>query len=121
MSNNTTYLVDVAMITCVVKHGISDSLLKAARDVGAITGAVSYYAHGHGARERLGLLGIAVDAEKEIISLLVSLEQKDTVFEALIRAGHLDMPGNGYIYCRQLEKVATYLPHDMVKQLEASS
>lgn len=121
MNDNITYLNDVALITCVVKHGISDTLLQAARDVGAITGAVSYYARGHGARERLGLLGITVDAEKEIINLLVSLEQRDVVFEALIRAGQLDRPGSGYIYCTPLEKIATYLPQDIVNQLEADA
>lgn len=120
MNDNITYLTDVAMITCVVKHGISDTILQAARDVGAVTGAVSYYARGHGARERLGLLGIAVDAEKEIISLLVSLEQQDVVFEALIRAGHLDAPGSGYIYCTPLEKIATHLPRKIIDELEGS-
>ena len=56
MKDNITYLTDVAMITCVVKQGMSDTILQAARDVGAITGAVSFYARGHGARDRLGLL-----------------------------------------------------------------
>ena len=118
MSDNITYLSDVALITCVVNHGMSDTILKAARDVGAITGAISYHARGHGARERLGLVGIAVEAEKEIISLLVSLEQEDTVFEALYRAGRLDTPGNGYIYSTSLEKVATYIPRDIMNKLE---
>ncbi len=120
MNDDITYLTDVAMITCVVKQGNSDTILQAARDVGAITGAVSYYAQGHGARERLGLLGIAVEAEKEIISLMVSLEQQDTVFEALIHAGNLDAPGSGYIYCTPLEKLATYIPKDMINELEGS-
>lgn len=117
MSDNITYLTDVVIITCVVKKGMSDTLLKAARDVGAIAGAISYYARGHGARERLGLLGIAVEAEKEVISLLASLEQKDTVFEALHRAGKLDVPGHGYIYCMPVEKLATYLPRDLLDRM----
>ena len=121
MNEHITYLTDVAMLTCVVKQGMSDTVLQAARDVGAITGAVSYYARGYGARERLGLLGIAVEAEKEIISLLVSLEQKETVFEALIRAANLEQPGSGYIYCTPLEKLATYLPQDMINELEGSA
>jgi nitrogen regulatory protein P-II 1 len=121
MNDNITYLTDVATITCVVKQGMSDTILQAARDVGAITGAISFYAHGHGARERLGLLGITVEAEKEIISLLVSLEQKDTVFEALFRAANLDKPGSGYIYCTPLEKLATYVPQDMINELEGSA
>jgi len=121
MNDNITYLIDVAMITCVVKQGMSDTVLEAARDVGAITGAASYHARGYGARERLGLLGIAVEAEKEIISLLVSLEQKDTVFDAIIRAANLDMPGSGYIYCTPLEKLATFITQDMINELEGNA
>lgn len=121
MNDDITYLTDVAMITCVVKQGMSDIILQAARDAGAITGAVSFYARGHGARERLGLLGITVEAEKEIISLLVSLEQKETVFEALIRAANLDKPGNGYIYCTPLEKLATYVPQSVINEIEGNA
>ncbi len=121
MNDNLTYLTDVAMITCVVKHGLSDTILQAAREAGAITGAVSFYARGHGARERLGLLGVTVEEEKEVISMLISLEQKDTVFEALIRAANLDKPGSGYIYCTPLEKLATYIPQDMINELEGNT
>jgi nitrogen regulatory protein PII len=97
---------------------MSDVILKAARDVGAITGAISYHARGYGARERLGLLGIAVEAEKEVVSILVSSEQRDTVANTIYRAGKMDAPGNGYLYITPLEKVATYIPQDMISKLE---
>lgn len=122
MSNsNITYLTDVAQITCVVKNGMSDIILKAARDAGAITGAISYYAKGYGARERLGLLGIAVEAEQEVVSIIVSSEQQDTVCDSIYRAGKLDIPGNGYLYITPLEKVATHIPQDMIRKLEGKS
>ena len=122
MSNgNITYLTDVALITCIVKAGMSDVVLKAARDVGAITGAITYHARGYGARERLGLLGVAVEAEREVISILVSSEQRDTVFNSIYRAGKLDIPGNGYLYITPLEKVATYIPQDMINKLAEGS
>ena len=41
------------------------------RDMGA-TGALVYHARGVGPRERLGLLGIAIEAEKEVVSILVA-------------------------------------------------
>ncbi len=88
------------------------------QDVGVVTGAVSYHCRGHGARERFGLLGIAIEAEKEIISMMVSREQQDTVFEALHRAGEMDVSGNGYVYCTPLEKMAIYIPKDMIDKLE---
>jgi nitrogen regulatory protein PII len=122
MSNsNITYLTDVAKITCVVKVDMSDTILKAARDAGAITGAISYFAKGYGARERLGLLGIAVEAEKEVVSIIVSSEQQDTVCASIYRAGKLDVPGNGYLYVTPLEKVATYIPQDVIRKLEGEA
>ena len=120
-TGNITYLTDVALITCVVKVGLSDAILKAARDVGVITGAISYHARGYGARERLGLLGIAVETEKEVVSILVSSEQQDTVVNSICRAGKLDSPGNGYLYVTALEKVATYIPQDMRNEMEKGS
>lgn len=122
MSNNKiTYLTDVAQITCVVKMGMSDIILEAARDAGAITGAISFHARGYGARERLGLLGIAVEAEKEVVSIIVSSEQQDTVCNSIYRAGKLDVPGSGYLYITPLDKVATYIPQDMIRKLEGKS
>lgn len=113
-----TYLTDIAMITCVVKQGNSDTILQAALEAGALTGAISYHARGHGVRERLGLVGIAVEAEKDVVSLLVSSEQRDTVFDAIYRAGKLGTPGNGYQYITPLEKMATYIPQDMLNKLK---
>ena len=119
MSNQTiTYLTDVALLTVVVQRDRGDAILKAARDVGATTGAVAYYAKGIGIRERLGLLGLAVEVDKEVISLLVSSEQRDVVLDRIYRAGELERPGMGYVYITPLEKVATYVPESLRERLE---
>ena len=89
-SSNITYLTDASILTCVARAGMAEAILKAARDLGVMTGAISHHARGHGARERLGLLGIAVEAEKDVISMIVSNEQQDTVLKGIYRAG---MPG----------------------------
>ncbi len=115
-----SYLTDVVLLTVVVQRDQGDAILKAARDVGATTGAVGHFAKGIGVRERLGLLGLAVEVEKEVISLLVSSEQRDVVVDQIYRAGKLDTPGMGYIYITPLEKVATYLPESMRERLEKS-
>ena len=117
-SSNVTYLTDASIITCVARAGMAEAILKAARDLGAMTGAISHHARGHGARERLGLLGIAVEAEKDVISMIVSNEQRDMVLNGIYRAGKMDTPGNGYVYITPLEKVATYVPQDMLKTLQ---
>jgi len=119
MSNqNITYLTDVSLLTCVVQSGLSEVILKAARDVGAMAGAISHHAKGIGVRERLGILGVAVETEKEVISILVSSEQRDLVYDTLYRAANLDVPGRGFIYLTPLEKASTYIPKSMLEPLE---
>jgi nitrogen regulatory protein PII len=117
---NITYLTDVSLLTCVVQSGLSEVILKAARDVGAMAGAISHHARGIGVRERLGLLGVAVEAEKEVISILVSSEQRDLVYDTLYRAAELNIPGRGFIYITPLEKASTYIPQSMMDQLDTS-
>lgn len=115
---NITYLTDVSLLTCVVQSGFSDKILRAARDVGATAGAISHHARGVGVRERLGLLGVAVEAEKEVISILVSSEQRDLVYDTIYRAAGMDVPGRGFIYLTSLEKASTYIPESMMQHLD---
>jgi nitrogen regulatory protein PII len=116
--HNITYLTDVSLLTLIVPTGLTKDILKAARDVGAITGAISHHARATGARERLGLLGVAVESEREVINLLVSSEQRDLVFDTLYRAAGLDTPGRGYIYVTPLEKAATYVPESVMQRMK---
>lgn len=117
---NIVYLTDVALITCVIQAGCGDMILKAARKLGVSVGASVYHAKGTGTRERFGLWGVAVETEKDVVSVLVSSEQRDVVFDALYRAGGLDTPGVGFMYITPLEKVATYLPENVLKSLNTT-
>ncbi len=118
--HDITYLTDVSLLTCVVQSGLSEVILKAARDVGATAGAISYHARGVGVRERLGILGVAVEVEKEVINILVSSGQRDLVYDTLYRAADLNIPGRGFIYSTPLEKASTYIPESMMEKLDKS-
>ncbi|MEW6516099.1 MAG: P-II family nitrogen regulator [candidate division FCPU426 bacterium] len=111
-----TVLTDVALITCIVQRGAADTIVKAAREAGA-QGATIFYGRGTGVRERLGVLGIAVEVEKEVIQVVVSTDQADRIFECMFAAGKLDTPGMGFIYLTPLEKAATYIPHEVLKAM----
>ena len=111
-----TVLKDVALITCVVQRGIADSIINAARQAGA-QGATVNFGRGMGVRERLGILGVAVEVEKEVIQVVVSTEQVDRVFETMYLAGKLDTPGMGIAYITQLEKAATYIPPEVLAKV----
>mgnify|MGYP000967854265 FL=1 len=111
-----TVLKDVALITCVVQRGIADDIISAARQAGA-QGATVNFGRGMGMRERLGILGVAVEVEKEVIQVVVSTEQVDRVFESMYLAGKLDTPGMGIAYITNLDKAATYIPPEVLAKV----
>ncbi len=112
-----TLLTDVRLITCIVQRGLGDAIVHAAQEAGA-QGATIFYAKGSGVRERLGILGVAVEVEKEVVNIVVSSEQLDTVFNNIYLAGQLDTPGMGFMYVTPLEKAATYIPEELLEQLD---
>lgn len=116
MSREMTVLSDTVLITCIVQRGVADRVVRAAREAGA-QGATVFFARGTGVRERLGLLGIAVEVEKEVITIVVAAEQANRIFEKMYFAGDLDTPGMGILYMTVLDKAATYIPHEVVEQL----
>ena len=58
-----------------------------------------------------------VETEKDVISVLVSDAQKDSVFEAMFRAGELDRPNAGFMYATKIEKMAAYVPESIMTEL----
>lgn len=115
-----TVLTDVSMITCIIQRGKADAVVQAAQDAGA-QGATIYYGYGSGVRERLGLLGLAVDVEKEILTILVADDQADRIFERMYFAAELDLPGAGIMYLTKLEKAATYISPEIKEKVGKAS
>ncbi|MEG3619194.1 P-II family nitrogen regulator [Magnetovibrio sp. PR-2] len=108
-------LTDVSLITAIVQRGKADEIVKAAQEVGA-QGASIHYSHGRGVRERLGVLGLVVEAEKETIQIIVSSDQANRVFESIYRAGDFDTPGMGIMWVTPVEKAATFIPEDILEK-----
>ena len=115
MAREITYLSDVFLITCVVESGLADKIVDAATKVGA-QGATINYARGTGIRDRMGLLGVTIDEQKEIIRIIVSKEQSNRIFEAMFLAGNLDTPGKGIMWMVKLDRVATHITKDVMKR-----
>ncbi|MGI9233996.1 MAG: P-II family nitrogen regulator [Woeseiaceae bacterium] len=113
------YLTDVAIINCIVDKERTEAVLLAARDVGA-RGAVVHSAQGWGTRERLGIWGVAVETEKDVIAFLVSSDQQDLVFEAIYQVAELNAPGRGFMFISPVERAATYVPEAVRKHLQVS-
>jgi nitrogen regulatory protein PII len=113
---NITYLTDACLITCVLQTDLAEAVLEAAKNSGA-NGATISYARGTGIRERMGLLGVTIDEQKEVIRIIVSEDQANLVFEAMYLTGNLDTPGKGIMYMTKLDRVATYIPEDILVAL----
>lgn len=109
-------LTDVMLVTCVVQKSMADGIVRACRDAGA-EGATVYYARGSGVRERLGVLGVAVEVEKEVINVVVATDQVDRIVEVMYLTGKLDVPGMGILYVTRLEKAATHVPENLLRRI----
>jgi nitrogen regulatory protein P-II 1 len=114
---NITYLSEANLITCVLQSGLAEEVLEAAKNCGA-QGATINYARGTGIRERMGLMGVAIDEQKEVIRIIVSDEQVDRVFDAMYLAGKLDTPGKGIMFMNKLDRVATYIPEEVLNKID---
>lgn len=93
------------LITCIVQRGKGDAIAKAAIEAGA-GGATIFFARGTGTRERLGLLGLAIVPEKEVILIVCEEDISSRVFSAVKKAGKLDVPAMGIAYITPILDIA---------------
>ena len=106
-------LTDSVLITAIVQRGTADMVVQAAQEAGA-QGATIFHAHGTGVRQkRLGILGLTINAEKEIVYIVAPADQADLIFERIFVCAKMDTPGMGILWMTALEKMATYVPHEI--------
>jgi nitrogen regulatory protein PII len=103
------YQEGLQLITCVLQRGKADKVVKAALDAGA-AGATVFFARGMGLRERLGLLGLAIVPEKEVIMIVTKKAEHRRVFDVLVETAKLDIPGMGIAYTIPIHEVAGLFP-----------
>lgn len=111
--NEMIVLTDVVLITAIVQRGTADRVVQAAQEAGA-QGATIFHAHGTGVRQkRLGILGLTINAEKEVLYIVAPTDQADAIFERIFVCAKMDTPGMGILWMTPLEKMATYVPHEI--------
>lgn len=115
--SNIALLTDVSMLTCIVDKGKGEDVVKISRGVG-VGGALIHSSRGVGIRERVGLLGIAIEAEKDVVELFISSDQVEMITRNICSAMDIARPGGGFIYLTPLEGAATYLPQEIRERLK---
>jgi nitrogen regulatory protein PII len=89
---------------------MAEAVVAAAMKAGAPAATVSF-ARGSGIRERLTLLlKIAIREEKEVIDIVASAEKADDIFDAMVKAAQIDLPGKGIIWMTPVVRAVTHVP-----------
>lgn len=92
------------LILCIVNEGYSESVMEAAKAVGA-TGGTILHARGTANKEAEKFFRITVQPEKEIVMILVPISIKEDVLHALYKAVGLNTPGQGIAFSMPVDNV----------------
>ena len=92
------------VIICIVNSGFSESVMDAARELGARGGTV-IRGRGTANAEAEKLYGIAIQPEKEIVMILVDTAIKNDILHALYKSVGLQTPGQGIAFALPVEDV----------------
>ncbi|MBR2906676.1 MAG: P-II family nitrogen regulator [Clostridia bacterium] len=92
------------VIFCIVNAGYSDTVMDAAKELGARGGTI-IHARGTANREAETLFGITVQPEKEIVMILVPASIKDDILHALYKKVGLQTPGQGIAFSLPVDNV----------------
>lgn len=92
------------VIMCIVNSGFSETVMDAARELGARGGTV-IRGRGTANAEAEKLYGIAIQPEKEIVMILVDTSIKNDILHALYKSVGLQTPGQGIAFALPVEDV----------------
>ena len=92
------------MILCIVNTGFSETVMDAAKEVGARGGTV-LHARGTANKEAEQFFHITIQPDKEIVMILVPASIKDDVLHAIYRSAGLKSEGQGIAFSLPVDDV----------------
>ncbi len=92
------------MILCIVNTGFSETVMDAAKEVGARGGTV-IHARGTANKEAEQFFHISIQPDKEIVMILVPQDIKDKVLHALYQHAGLKTEGQGIAFSVPVDDV----------------
>ncbi|WP_457553668.1 P-II family nitrogen regulator [Desulfobacula sp.] len=92
------------LILASVKADITDPIVDAAKEAGA-TGATIIPARGTGIREAKTFFGLSLEAQTDIVLLLVEEHLVSKILDAIKKAGEFHKPGTGIAFVLPVENV----------------
>lgn len=103
----STTTADLDLVTIVIQYKDESKVIDAILKAGA-PGATYYYGRGTGVRQRLGLLGRLIEAEKVVVLTAVPPDKTEAVVKAATAAACLDKPGNGFLCVQRASQVVGF-------------
>ena len=92
------------LILSSVKAGITDHIVDAAKEAGA-TGATIIPARGTGIHEAKTFFGLSLEAQTDIVMLLVEEHLVSKIMDAIKKSGEFHKPGTGIAFVVPIEHV----------------
>ncbi len=92
------------LILSSVKPDITDHIVDSAKEAGA-TGATIIPARGTGINEAKTFFGLTLEAQTDIVMLLVEEHRVTKILETIKNAGEFDKPGTGIAFVVPVEQV----------------
>ena len=106
------------LIIAFVEDDATQQVLKAARDAGATGSTVISQARGEGIVKSKTFFGLTLEAQRDVILLLVEEHMSRSILETIAKAGHFDeKPGNGIAFQVDVED-AVGVSHQVRKLFE---
>ncbi|MCH5172242.1 MAG: P-II family nitrogen regulator [Erysipelotrichales bacterium] len=97
------------VVFCIVNNGFSEAVMDAAKSYGARGGTV-LRARGTASKEAEKIFNISIQAEKEIVMIIIPSEIKENILHALYKQVGLDTPGQGIAFCLPVDDVIGLTP-----------
>ena len=97
------------MILCIVNTGFSETVMDAAKEVGARGGTI-IHARGTANKEAEQFFHITIQPDKEIVMILVPSEIKDDVLHAVYRQAGLKTEGQGIAFSIAVDEAVGLAP-----------
>ncbi len=94
---------DYELVFCIVNAGFSDTVMDAAREVGARGGTV-IHARGTANKEAEKYFRITIQPDKDIVMILVPANIKDDVLHAVYRNAGLKTAGQGIAFSMAVDE-----------------
>ena len=95
---------ELDFLTIICQKKDEKKIVEAAVKAGA-PGVTTIDGRGTGVRQKLGLMGSVVEAEKAILLLALPPELTPAVIKAINEAASLNKPGNGFICLQKVQQV----------------